>query len=349
MKKMRFLVCGFVMLVASIALIGSLQGMAEAQPKPIEMGFMHYFPAVHFVNTEIAQPWTKLMEEKSGGKLRFKIYPAAALAKPQDFFEAVVSGGVDIVMGYSAYTPGRFPVSDVSGLPFLGYTSTSCATKTFMELWKTVPEVAKEWQAVKVLWFQTEPPTQIHMSKKAIRTLNDLRGTKVRTPGQVAPYVNSLGSTSIVMASPEVYDALSKGVIDGTLYPFEAIKGWNLQEVTFYHTWLNFSANPFYVVMNLDKWKSLPSDMQALFEKYAGDYGSEFAVRVWEKGNNASYEMLKNDPKQEIITLPKSDMEKARELMKPHYDKWIASMNAKGINGKTIFDKTRQYAERFSK
>ena len=349
MKKMGFLVCAVVMLVASLALIGSPQGVAEAQTKPIELGFMHYFPPVHFVNTEIAIPWTKLMEEKSGGKLKFKVYPSAALAKPQDFYEAVVSGGVDIVIGYSGYTPGLFPVSGVSGLPFLGYNSTLCATKTFMELWRTVPEIAKEWQALKVLWFQTEAPSHLHMAKKAVRTLSDLKGTKVRCPGQPAPYLNSLGSTSIVMASPEIYDALSKGVIDGTIYPWEAIKGWNLHEICFHHTWLNFYANPFYAVMNLDKWKSLPSDLQALFEKYSGDYGAEFSAKVWDKGTHVVYEWLKNDPKREIISLSKSEMEKAKELMKPHYDKWIADMAAKGIDGKAILDKTRQYAERFSK
>jgi TRAP-type C4-dicarboxylate transport system substrate-binding protein len=348
MKKMRFLVCGFVVLVASIALIGSLQGMAQAQPKSIEIGFMHYFPPVHFVHTKIVQPWTKMMEEKSGGKLKFKVYPSAALAKPNDFLEAVTSGGIDIVMGYAGFHPGRFPVAEVSGLPFLNYTSVRCASKTYLELYKTVPEFAKDWQGVKVLWFQTEPPMQLHTSKKPIRTLGDLKGVKLKISGQPAPYLNSLGATSIVMASPEVYDALSKGVIDGTIYPWEAIKGWNLQEMSYYHTWLNFFANPFYVVMNLEKWKSLPPDIKTLIDRYSGDYGTEFAAKVWDQGNNEAYEMIKKDSKHEIITLPKSDQEKAIELMKPHYDKWIASVAAKGIDGKPILEKTRAYAKRFA-
>jgi len=337
------------MLAACIGLIGNFQGVEGAQPKPIEIGFMHYFPPVHFVHTEIVQPWVKMMEEKSGGKLKFKVYPSAALAKPNDFLEAVVSGGIDIVMGYSGFHPGRFPVSEVSGLPFLNYTSTLCATKTYMELFKTVPEFAKDWQDVKVLWFQTEPPMQVHTSNKAIRTLGDLKGVKIKISGQPAPYLNSLGATSIVMASPEVYDALSKGVIEGIIYPWEAIKGWNLDEMVFYHTWLNFYANPFYVVMNMDKWKALPPDVKSLIDQYSGDYGAEFAAKVWDKGNNEVYQMLKKDPKHEIITLPKSDTEKATELMKPHYDEWIAKMKKKGIDGKPILEKARQYAERFSK
>ncbi|MBW1737760.1 MAG: TRAP transporter substrate-binding protein [Deltaproteobacteria bacterium] len=339
---------GIVMLAVCIGLIGNFQGVKGAQAKPIELSFMHYFPPVHFVNTEIVQPWVKMIEEKSGGKLKFHVYPSAALAKPKDFLEAVVSGAVDIVMGYSGFHPGRFPVSEVTGLPFLNYTSTLCASKTYMQLFKTVPEFAKDWQGVKVLWFQTEPPMQLHTSKKPIRRLGDLKGVKIKISGQPAPFLHSLGAAPVVMASPEVYDALSKGVIEGVIYPWEAIKGWKLDERVLYHTWLNFYANPFYVVMNLDKWKSLPPDMKMLIDKYSGHYGTELAAKVWDKRNNEAYEILKKNPKHEIFTLPKSDMEKARALTKRYYDKWIAKMNKKGIDGKAILEKVRQYVERFS-
>jgi TRAP-type transport system periplasmic protein len=256
-------------------------GVNAVQAKPVKISFMHYFPATHFVQTEIVAPWAKLMEKESGGKLKFNLYPAAALAKPPDFFDAVVAGSIDMVIGYSGYTPGRFPVGDVFGLPFMGYNSTKSATKTFTELWRDVPEIKKEWRAVKVLWFGAPPPAQLHTAKTPVRTLGDMKGLKIKIAGKPAPFLKALGATPISMASPEVYDALSKGVINGVSYPWEAIKGWNLGDLVFNHTWLNLYADPFFVVMNWKKWKSLSPEMQKLFDKFGGDYGAGLWIKAW--------------------------------------------------------------------
>ncbi|MBW2066863.1 MAG: TRAP transporter substrate-binding protein [Deltaproteobacteria bacterium] len=323
-------------------------GAQATQARELQLTFMHYFPANHFVHTKIVQPWTELLEKESRGQVKFTLYPAAALAKPPDFFDAVVAGSVDIVIGYSGYTPGRFPISDVSGLPFMGYTSDMCASKTFMELWKTVPEIRKEWRAVKILWFGTEPPSQLHTAKQPVRTLKDMKGLKIKIGGRPAPYLKSLGATPIAMASPEVYDALAKGVIDGAIYPWEAIQGWKLGDLVYYHTVLNFYANPFFVAMNQEKWNSLPTDLHKLFDKYAGDYGTELWAREWDKGNNKALEWLKKDPKHEIITLSDSELERARQLEKPHYDAWKKVAKKKGVDGEAVLKKVRELAWKYA-
>jgi TRAP-type C4-dicarboxylate transport system substrate-binding protein len=342
-KKSMLIAVMAMSLIAGLAL-----GVNGVQAKPIKISFMHYFPATHFVHTEIVEPWTKLMEKESGDKLKFNLYPAAALAKPPDFFDAVVAGSIDIVIGYSGYTPGRFPVGDVFGLPFMGYNSTRSATRTFMELWRDVPEIAKEWRAVKVLWFGSPPPAQLHTTKTPVRTLSDMKGLKIKIAGKPAPFLKVLGATPITMSSPEVYDALSKGVINGVSYPWEAIKGWNLGDLVFNHTWLNLYAEPFFVVMNWNKWKSLSPEMQKLFQKYGGEYGAELWVKAWAKGNKGALEWLEKDPKHTVITLSRAEQEKAKDLEQPHYDKWLKNMEKKGIDGKALLEKARKTAQMYA-
>jgi len=338
----------FFFSIIAVFAVSMLAGASGVQAKAIQISFMHYFPAKHFVHTKVAEPWTRIVEKESNGKVKFTLYPAAALAKPPDFFDAAVAGSVDIIIGYSGYTPGRFPVSDVFGLPFMGYTSTMCATKTFNELWSTVPEIEKEWRALKILWFGSSAPTQLHTKKRAVKRLDDMKGLKIKIGGKTAPYLKALGATPLSMSSPEVYDALAKGVIDGTIYPWEAIHGWKLGDQVYYHTWLNLYAEPFYVAMNRDKWKSLPPDIQKLIEKYGGNYGMQLWAREWDIGNNEALDWLKNDPKHAVITMPASELERAIELERPHYDKWFKDMKQKGINGPALLNKVRGLAKKYA-
>jgi len=346
MKIKRLLFCVILMLLASS--IGS--GYAQTTTKPIEISFMHYMPATHIVHINMVLPWVKMIEENTKGKVKFNAVPGALLAKAEDFIYAVSAGTVDMVHGYSGYTPGRFPVSDVSSLPFLGANSTMAASKAFMELWRTVPEIANEWKDIKILWFETHPPMQLHTSKKPVRALSDLKGLKIKIAGKPAPYLKSLEATPIIMASGEVYEALSKGVIDGTIYPWTEMRGgWRLEELSFYHTELNFYTMPFFVAMNWKKWNSLPTDVQAVFEKFSGNFGVELFAKAWDHDVKDALEWVKKMPKHEFISLSRSELEKARDLMKPHYDKWISDISAKGINAKAILDKTIRLSEQYSK
>lgn len=346
MKTKRLLFC--VVLMVLVCSIGS--GYGQTSKKPIEISFMHYLAPMHIVQTHMILPWVKMVEEASGGKVKFNVYANALLAKPEDFIYAVSAGTIDMVHGYSGYTPGRFPVSDVSSLPFLGANSAVAASKAFMELWRTFPEIANEWKDVKILWFETHPPMQLHTAKKPVRTLSDLRGLKIKIAGKPAPYLKSLDCTPIIMATPEVYEALSKGVIDGTIYPWTEMRGGaRLEELSFYHTEINFYTMPFFVAMNWKKWNSLPADVQAVFEKFGGNFGLEMFAKAWDQEAKDALEWVKSKPKHELISFPRSELEKARDLMKPHYDKWIADISAKGINAKGILDKAIGFSEQYSK
>ena len=90
-----------------------------------------------------------------------------------------------------------------------------------------------------------------------------------KSHGTSAKVVKALGGTPVAMPMPELYQALQKGCVDGGVYPMEVNKGWKMADVIDYCT-LDLPiayTSTFYVVMNKDKWNSLPKDVQGHHRK----------------------------------------------------------------------------------
>ncbi len=91
-------------------------------------------------------------------------------------------------------------------------------------------------------------------TKKPVKTLDDLKGMKIRCTGMAAKIVTALGGVPVAMPMGETYDALSRAVVDGSMAPQESLQGWKWGEVVKY-TIENFGSSystGFFVVMNKD-------------------------------------------------------------------------------------------------
>src|SRR4030043_528735 len=81
---------------------------------------------------------------------------------------------------------------------------------------------------------------------------------------------------------PEVYEAISKGVIDGESSNFETLKTFRFAEVVKYETniWQITNPYPFYVAMNKDSYKKLPADIKAIFDTLVGEFKEQY-ILMW--------------------------------------------------------------------
>jgi len=149
MKKERLLeVSGGIFLVFVLVTTLFLTAFAQEAPKPIELKFAHYSPPGHPMLEGIAKPWSKMVEEKTKGKLKITLYPAETLCKMADTYDAVVSGIADIGYGLTQMTPGRFPLSMVVTIPFSPWTvSSALASQVDQKLYEE-GRIAKEWSDV---------------------------------------------------------------------------------------------------------------------------------------------------------------------------------------------------------
>jgi TRAP-type C4-dicarboxylate transport system substrate-binding protein len=173
---------------------------------------------------------------------------------------------------------------------------------------------------------------------------------RIRATGPTATSIKALGAIPVAMPMPDVYEALSKGVIEANLAPPEVLKTFKHAELTKYITVFPPVYNSLQgCVMNLKKWNSLPKDVQAAFEKVNEGWSMK-AAAIWDeqmKVNGIDYGIKEHG--MEISRLPEAEFDKAMKLMQPLLDDYIAEMNKKGLPGKEIIDFVKEKAAKYSK
>ncbi len=327
--------------VAAAALAFGLAPMAMAQEVTLKLH--QFLPPVATVPAKILKPWAAAVEQGAGGKVKIEHYDAMALGgKPTDLMDQAIDGVADIVMTVVGYTPGRFPKTEVFELPFM-MTDPIATAKAFQELVDTDLQ-AGEYSGVKVLGAWVHGPGLIH-SKDPITKLEDLAGKKLRGPTRViSNMLAELGATPVGMPLPAIPEALSKGVIDGTVIPWEVTPSIRLAELAKNH--LEFGGKEslytatIIMVMNKAKYESLPEDVRAAIDAESGMKLAEFAAQVmydYDKPGRDIAVAAGNT----ITTLDEAEVARWKEKAKPVVDTWVADMQGKGIDGAALIEQAK--------
>lgn len=337
----------FTQALAAAALLAAsqLSGISGAVAQTTELKFTSYVGPAHGHHKRVLEPWAKMVEEKGGGKLKVTIFPGT-LGKQADQLEMIQTGIADMGYFVPALTPGRFPLTSVAELPFLFKTGKG-GSRALNELWNK--HLQKEGTAadLKVLWTFIHPAGQLHMSKKQVTKMEDLNGLRIRTaPGVQQNATALLGATPVVVPFPETYNALDRGILDGVWFPWEAIAGVKLFEVTKFHTNANFYTVPFIVAMNQKKWATLSAEQKKVFEELGGNWAAEFTGAAWDKNDEDGIEAAKK-VNSTIVTL--SDAERARwaDKVKPLENTWLADMKAKNLPGDVVLSDLRELIKKY--
>src|SRR5262247_1572719 len=260
--------------VSLVLVLCFVAGPAGSQDKPIELKFSSWVGIAHGHHTGVMVPWAKMVEEKSGGRLKITIYPGSTLGKAADHFDMVKDGIADLAFTTPGYTPGRFPLITATELPLL-FKSSRGGSLAVMSIFDKY--FKNEFKDVKVLWFWVHPPGHFHLAKKQVKVLEDLNGLKIRaaTP-MLTTMVKTLGAVPVSIPAPDTYTALERGTVDGTIFPWEAIWSFKLAEVLRHHTVVNLYASPLMTVMNQKKYDALPPDLRKVIDELSGPWGAEF-------------------------------------------------------------------------
>ena len=332
MKKTIFM----ILLAICVGLSFSSLGALDAKADSVKLTYSNFFPPGH-IQSKLAEAWCKEVEKRTGGEVVVEYYPGQTLTKARQVYDGVVEGLSDVGFSVLAYTRGRFPVMAAVDLP-LGYTSGTIATKVVNAVYNEFQP--KELMDTQVMYLHAHGPGLVHTKGKPVKKLEDMKGLKFRAHGTSALVVQALGGTPVPKPMPETYQMLQKGVVDGALYPFEACKGWKLGEVTEYATAAFGSAytTSFFVVMNKNKWQSLPADVQkiiaAINEEWIIKHGD-----AWDSSDMEGIGFFLNQGGQ-IIGLDKKESARWEKAVAPIVDDFIKGLNEKGFNGKEIVDFT---------
>ncbi|MBW1802538.1 MAG: TRAP transporter substrate-binding protein [Deltaproteobacteria bacterium] len=344
-KRYLMLTACFILFTAMIIIPFSTAQAKKA--KPIVLSFNHLFPDVVWFNTKVVIPWTKMVEEKTNGRVKINIYPSAALAKPGSMYDAVKAGTVDICFDAGPYYMGRHLMSEATQLPFLGAHSSRAASRAWMDLYNEFPELKKEYSDVHLLWLASQGPGQL-ISRKPVKKMEDMKGLIVRAPGGIGEIVKALGGSPVSMPAPHCYIALSKGTVEGTIFPGEAITTWKLHEVTKYITVGDFYVQWFWTVMNQKKFNSLPKDIQKIIDECSGAAGADLHGKEWDAADKAGFEFAKQKG-MEFINLSPEEMARWERACAPITERWITRMAGKGYPAKRFLNEARRLINKYNK
>jgi TRAP-type C4-dicarboxylate transport system substrate-binding protein len=330
MKKTRLFISVTAMTIA-------LASSALAQE--VTLRFHQFLPPQAAIPAHAIQPWIEKIEADSDGRIKIEHYPSMQLGgSPPALYNQARDGVVDIIWTVMGYMPGRFRKTEAFELPFMAGNAeqTSLAFQEFVEI-----HAMDEFRDIHLIAVHVHGPGWIH-SNKPIAKLEDIAGQKLRGPTRmITNLLGELGATAIGMPVPAVPEALSKGVIDGTVIPWDVTLPLKVPELVDNHAGFDtmpaFYTATFVIAMNKDKYDSMPDDLKAVLDASSGAYASALFGRAMDESDVRS-RVIAEATDNTIIAF--DDVEKARwvEAAKPVVSEWIAEMDALNIDGQAMID-----------
>ncbi len=305
-----------------------LPASAPAQTKIYEFSYSIFFPAPH-KQTVLAGEWAKEVEKRTNGRVKITLFPGGTLTPAPTCYDGVVKGISDIGMSVLGYTKGKFPLSEVIDLP-LGYTNALDATRLINQYYRKFNP--KELDDVKVLYLHAHGPG-ILFTKKPVSKLEDLKGMRIRCTGTAAKVVTALGGVPVALPMGDTYDALNRGMVEGSMAPTESLEGWKWGEVVKFTTENYGSAysTGFFVAMNKEKWNALSPEIQTIMEKASQEWIDKTG-KTWDEIEKSGKDFaLKLGNK--VIPLSKAEDKRWADTVRPLLDEYVKGMKEKGLPG----------------
>lgn len=336
MKRFVFFSC----LILMLAFVMGSSAPCMAQEKVIKLKYSNFFPPSH-KNSILSEQWGKEIEKRTNGRVKITYFAGNTLTPPTQTYDSVVKGIADIGQSLVGYSPGRFPLTEVLALP-LGYSSGIQATNLTNEFYKKFKP--KEFDDTQVMYFHGHGPGLFN-TKKVISSLDDVKGMRIKANAENAAIVSAVGGAPVSLPITETYDGLQKGLIDGVLLPIEPIKGWKFYEMikTIVENYAMSYTAPIFVVMNKDKWNSLPKDIQDIIVQLNAEWIGKQGTQ-WTELDKESKEFCIGKGIKMAVATPEQQAATA-EKMRPILAEYVANMKAKGLPG----EEALQFCQEFIK
>jgi len=322
---------------------------ASAQ-NPITLRLHTFVPAFSNVYANVMTPWMQKIERESGGRLKFQGFPSMQMGgTPAQLYDQARDGVADVVWSLAGYTPGRFLRMEVFELPFFTYDGEGSSRAA----WEFATAYASdEFREVKLLACHTHGLNILHMKDKLITKAADLKGVKVRGPSRRAiQFLQNVGAVPVGMPLPQIPEALSKGVIEGAIIPWDTAPSAKLDELTRYHTEFpagmpGFNNSIQLLAMNKAKYESLPADLKRVIDNNAGADVSAMYGRIIAQADPVVRKAV-IDRGNTVHVVGRSETDEFIRLTEPVTAEWVKEVSAKGVDGARLLAQARDLIQRY--
>jgi len=271
---------------------------------------------------------------------------------PPQLFDQARDGVADIVWTVPTYSAGRFSKSEVFELPFMVHNAKGGS----QALWTYVQKNAlDEYKGTHLIFMHVHDGALLHSTSKEVKTLDDLKGMKIRAATRInSRMLTALGATPVQMPLPQVPEALSKGVIDAAMVPWEGVPAIKLQEIAKYHLdapqgGQRIANTIFAFTMNQAKYDSLPSDLKKVIDANSGLAASAEAGAKAFDAIVEPHRKLARDRGNTIAFMSDAEMQRWVKASDSVDDDWVKEVSAKGADGKKLLEEARALVKQYDK
>jgi len=323
--------------------------LGPAQAQELTLRLHHFLPAVSNVHRFFLQPWAAKVAAESNNRIRIQIFPSMQLGgAPPQLYDQARDGVVDIVWTLPGNTPGRFPRIEAFELPFVSHSKAAVNVQAVQTLFER--RMRDEYADTHVICAWGHDGGLVH-SRREVRRQEDMAGLKLRFPTrQAGEALRALGAAPIGMPVPQIPEALSQGVIDGAVVPWEVVPSIRLHEALRFHTEIPGSPTlyiaTFVLAMNKAKYEGMPADLRAILDANSGMVAARMAARPWDEQGPVVEEMVRRRGNQ-IIELSPEEVARWRRTTEPVVTNWIAAMRERNIDGGALLEEARALVAQF--
>ncbi len=300
----------------------------------------------HPLTRDVLGGWAAAVEKATNGRVKMQMLAKHPVAAPGTF-DGVRDGVMDVSYVTASYTPARHPLPLLAELPGSGATAEINSVAFSRIHWKHLHK-AGEYKGVKLLGVFTHGPGQMFLVKKPVNTIADIAGMKIRSGGGISEAsAKALGASPLVKPAPESYEILASGVADGTFFPAESIKSFNLDKVVKHATIFpgGFYSSAFGFFMNEDKWNQLPKQDQDAIMSVSGEALARLAGKAWDAADKIGMDALKQ-ANVNIQQASPAFIAEVRSRTEPLAQTWVQSANAKGLDGAKVLAEFKEELKR---
>ena len=330
-----------------LVLAAGLAFVASAAAQKTEMKLAYFVGDQHAMSQWLIR-WSEQLEKGSGGRIAVKRFPSAQMGPTPAHYDLARTGQADVSWFLHGGTPGRFPLTEIINLPFM-VGSSEIGTKVLNDAALRARYLDAEHKGLKILMLFTHQPGGPHTTKKAIRTLDDFKGMRLRFASPtVRDLVGALGATPVGVPPTEISEQLSKGTIDGAFMDYGGVGiAFKLGGIVKYSTELYAYVTSFGLGMNEEYWNKLPADLKKLVTETTTGKEQEVG-RAWDALDVPGKKAVM-DGGGEAIRFSAAEMAKVRKIGAEVSEAKVKEYDGKGMPGRAVYDSMRSLAERHGK
>jgi len=332
-----------ILLFTAIAFLASFGANAQKT----EMKLAYFVGDQHAMSQWLIQ-WSEQLEKGSGGRIAVKRFPSAQMGPTPAHYDFARTGQADVSWFLHGGTPGRFPLTEIINLPFMA-GSSEIGTKVLNDAELRAKYLDAEHKGLKILMLFTHQPGGPHTTKKAIRSLDDFKGLRLRFASPtVRDLVAALGATPMGVPPTEIAEQMSKGTIDGAFMDYGGVGiAFKLGGIVKYSTELYVYVTSFGLGMNEDYWNRLSPDLKKLVTDTTTGKEQEVG-RAWDALDVPGKKAIM-DGGGEAIRFSAGEMAKVRKISAEVSEAKIKEYESKGMPGRAVYDMMRSLAEKHAK